>query len=192
MGDYSDNPPARNYTKAHSGPPRDGNGARQIASLVARLLSHFWTADDPPAMREAQIGDWIEDLIQFGPDTVSRACGEWRRTQSKRPTIADIRKLCIEDRQIHRPDPEQAVLEGPSWRDAYAKSAGFSSWLEREDAIAAQQRRYRLAEEWRAQHKDWGESVGKMKHAATALGVTAREWSPEEMSASRQQLGIEE
>jgi hypothetical protein len=38
--------------------------------------------------------------------------------------------------------------------------------------------RLSLAEEWRAQHKDWGESVGKMKHAATALGVTAANGAP--------------
>lgn len=148
----------------------------------------------PASVREAQALDWLADLREFGPDTVSRACGEWRRTQSKRPTIADIRRLCIEDRQIRRPDPEQAVLEGPNWREAYAKSAGFSSWLEREDAIAAQQRRYQQAEAWRNAEQRESRAAPGFKSPAAALGVTAREYAPtpEAMAAGRQQLGMEE
>ncbi len=81
--------------------------------------------------------DWLSDLREFGPDTVSRACGEWRRTQTRRPTIADIRKLCIEDRELHKPEPEYQALEGPSALEAYARSVGFASWLERQRAIEA-------------------------------------------------------
>lgn len=71
---------------------------RQVASLVTRLLNHYWTANEPEEVRRAQVEDWIEDLVQFGPEVVSRACGRWRLTQNRRPTPADIVKLAIEER----------------------------------------------------------------------------------------------
>ncbi len=134
--------------------------------------------------------DWVTDLTEFAPQTVARACAEWRRSQSKRPTIADIRKLCIEDREIYSPQPRHDALSGPDARDAYARSVGFSSWLERQDAIDAQQEAYRKAEAWRAAG-GMNQPQGTMSPAA-ALGVTAREYTPSEMSQARTELGMEE
>ena len=79
-------------------PQTSSTERRQIAALVSRLLSHYWTADDREETRESQIEDWITDLHQFGAEVVSRACGRWRLTQNRRPTPADIVKLAIEER----------------------------------------------------------------------------------------------
>jgi hypothetical protein len=58
-------------------------------------MNHYWTSDDHPAIRQAQIEDWIEDLIEFPIDIVEEACREWRQTQDRRPTPSAIRTLAI-------------------------------------------------------------------------------------------------
>ena len=66
-------------------------------------------------MRQAQIEDWLEDLIEFGPADVAEACREWRQdtTQAtRRPTPTDIRRLCVK-RQYHRWQDEQRKLPPP-------------------------------------------------------------------------------
>src|ERR1051326_7579990 len=45
--------------------PKNSSNVREIAALVTRLLSHYWTADEPAAVREAQIEDWLDDLHEF-------------------------------------------------------------------------------------------------------------------------------
>lgn len=72
----------------------------EIAALVSRLLSHYWTADDHPAVRQGQIEDWLDDLREFEPDVVKEACRQWRRSNTRRPTPADIRTLCMEERSV--------------------------------------------------------------------------------------------
>jgi hypothetical protein len=76
-----------------------------VSALVSKLLSHYWTADDHPATRQAQIEDWIEDLVDFKIEDVEAACREWRRTQTHRPTPAQIIALV---RQCRR---SQSVAE---------------------------------------------------------------------------------
>ena len=85
---------------------------REIAATVSRLLAHFWTGDDPPEARQAQLEDWIEDLREFGPEAVADACREWRQTQARRPVPADIRLICI-DAQNRRRERDAAMLPPP-------------------------------------------------------------------------------
>lgn len=92
------------------------------------MMSHFWTADDPIESRREQIIDWIEDLVEFGPATVAEACGQWRRTGSRRPLPSDIRRFCIE---LQRQEQERGAIAGPSDMDAYARSVGFANNAER-------------------------------------------------------------
>jgi hypothetical protein len=113
--------------------PSTGASARPLAALIATLLSHFWTAADPPASREAQIADWIEDLHEFPYHDIAAACREWRRAHTKRPSIAEIRNLCREAHQHPRPAPTDM--------DAYARSIGFASNAERMLAITADRRK---------------------------------------------------
>lgn len=66
---------------------------RAIAEIIARLLNHFGTAEEPAPVRAAIAEDWLEDLREFTLAQVRWAATEWRRAQSFRPTIADIRRL---------------------------------------------------------------------------------------------------
>lgn len=92
-------PPSKTSISGPCSPPTPSMPARpserrEKAALISRLLSHFWTADDPQAARQAQIEDWLEDLAEFSPEVVAEACRDWRRWNEKRPTIAGILALC--------------------------------------------------------------------------------------------------
>jgi hypothetical protein len=186
-----------------------------MASLITRLLSHYWTADDPEASRRAQIGDWLTDLGKFGPEILSMVAGQWRVREPHRPTIAGIHRLCLDEADVRkRLDPEQAAqlrdqrelrsarsrqrdlemqLEGRELINGWARKKGFIDI----DAYAAA-KGIHWAEAYATATKEIiAEVVAKSPHkpvhgfnTAAALGVTAREWTPSEMSASRQQLGI--
>jgi hypothetical protein len=129
----------------------------EIAALVARLLTHYWTAAEPIGMREAQARDWIEDLCEFIPAQVDEACRRWRRSQSRKPTIADIRALAIEERDTRMTPAEEgawpawlaetwgAVPEGPR-RRAEALARSKERVDEITDTIAGQP--------WRAKTED--------------------------------------
>jgi len=128
-------PPSKTSISVQREPPTPSTGAsaRPLAALIATLLSHFWTAADPPASREAQIADWIEDLHEFPYHDIAQACREWRRAHTKRPTIAEILNLCREAKQ--QPAPVPADM------DAYARSVGFASNADRMRAINADRQR---------------------------------------------------
>lgn len=83
----------------------------EIAALIARLLSHYWTGEDRIETRQAQIEDWIEDLIEFDLAAVAEACQQWRRTERRRPAPAEIRKLAAEEqwRIAYRARPRLAA-----------------------------------------------------------------------------------
>lgn len=126
-----------------SPPPRNSlQDLRQrratTASLISRLMNHYWTMDDPPAIRRAQAEDWIADLVEFAPAMIEAACVEWRRTETRRPTIADIRQRCI---AAAFAEQERRLLRSPEARHTYARSLGYASEDERLAAIAADVRR---------------------------------------------------
>lgn len=78
----------------------------KIAGHVSRLMSHFWTANEDPRLRAAQAQDWLEDLAEFHEALVGEACRDWRQSETRRPTIADIRKLCSDKADPwHKPEP---------------------------------------------------------------------------------------
>lgn len=112
-------------------PERQVSGDRQVASLIGRLLAHYWTESIPASMREAQAQDWLEDLREFGPEVVSIACGEWRRQPGgKRPTPGDIRALCIEHQRDTRPAlpaPDMTEEDARRVADKWAQGHGYSS-----------------------------------------------------------------
>jgi hypothetical protein len=147
-------PPAKPSSSAPPEPQTPWNvetarPQRERAALIARLLNHFWTAADPPAVRQAQIEDWLEDLREFAYDDISAACRDWRRAHTKRPSIAEIRNLCREAHQQPRPAPTDM--------DAYARSIGWRDNAERMAAIAADNARkvatnQRLAAEAKARN----------------------------------------
>ena len=79
---------------------------RVIAAEVTRLLSHYWMAAEDPRIRQLQLDDWLDDLTEFASATVVEACKAWRRTEQRRPTPADLRRLC---QQREHPEPKLAL-----------------------------------------------------------------------------------
>lgn len=135
-------------------PQRTTSAAGAVAILVAKTLGHYWTADDSEAARTAQITDWIEDLVEFGPTIVNEAFREWRHTENRRPTIAQIRSRCI---ALQREPREHALrLEDhrAPWPRWLAEIWGEGGQLERRDAIALQEARYLRGEFFRGQPPD--------------------------------------
>ena len=112
---------------------------REIAALIARLLSHYWTAADPIETRQAQHEDWLMDLREFGPEIVEQACLRWRRQpDGRRPTPGQIRALCIQEQNEHRnvhaltPRANIQLVSDDEWRrrlEAHNKAGGNDrSW----------------------------------------------------------------
>jgi hypothetical protein len=138
MAEINDFPPPTPSSSAPQEPLTPWNvetvkPQRERAALIARLLNHFWTAADHPAVRQAQIEDWLDDLREFDYAEIADACRDWRRGHTKRPTIAEIRNLCREAHQQPRPAPTNM--------DAYARSIGWRDNAERMLAIAEDNRK---------------------------------------------------
>ena len=97
--------------------------SRLIAERIATLLSHYWTADTDPKLRQLQSADWLDDLEEFAAVTVAEACAEWRQKPGgRRPTPGDIRAICVEirGRRCMRLLPAQASPHHfPSREDYY-------------------------------------------------------------------------
>jgi hypothetical protein len=166
------NPPlARNFSRGSPEPPR------RMAELVARLLSHYWTADDHPAMRQAQAEDWLDDLVEFDLDHVAAACREWRRGNNRRPTPSDIRALAIAEQSKHHGDRELDALPAPScaprkpmpccWEPAYAKVYREGWFL---DLSIETQRRYKEQDLARSDAHRSVETASPMRQADAEAG----------------------
>lgn len=156
-----------------------------IAEIIARLLSHFGTTDEPLAVRRSIARDWLEDLAEFTPGQVTWAAREWRRTQSLRPTIADIRALCA--RAQHAELERRAIAENTRrgldqetidmWsRPEY--EGDTRTWEERRcDAAKKLQERWSRADKWRKDNPNWQYPRSRYQAPVSAgdLGVTATE-----------------
>lgn len=146
---------------------------RQVAGLIVRLLLHFWAPSDlSDAARKAMAADWVDDLREFGPDIVSVACGEWRRAQSKRPTIADIRRLAIEEQTRRAEHQELAALPSPD-RVAQAERRRYRDEQNQREGRA-------LANEWAQRHGYEtidAYATGERVHIAVAYERCARSFS---------------
>lgn len=135
--------------------------------------------------------DWVDDLKGFGPEIVADACTDWRRTQSKRPTPADIRARCIainhdrhEDARLkalpapRRPErralTDYESLEARSFANDWARKQGyddFDAYLEAGGTYA--------------------EACKKIVNVADAPEASVRrseQPSPEKLAADRQSL----
>lgn len=122
--------------------PKSEQERRELAEMISRLLSHYWTPDDDPAIRRAQMRDWIEDLSEFPLALVAEACRDWRRQPGgRRPTPGDIYQLCAaEQTRLRRhqdvireatsylppPDPPRATEAEKAYVDAVMRR-----WRER-------------------------------------------------------------
>jgi hypothetical protein len=153
----------------------------RIGTLITRLMSHYWTANDSPEARQMQIEDWVTDLREFGAQAVGDACDRWRRQPGgRRPTPGDIRTYCLDAKR-------DAAATMPVDEETYARSIGWASAIERRDAIARERQR-QLDGDWN--HPERGQRVtdlGGFKSAGSAaigLGVTAVEIPPYHLTAA--------
>jgi len=110
----------------------------KIAAEISRLLAHYWAGNEDERLRAATAGDWLEDLREFDAETVSEACRAWRRSEPKRPTIADIRKHCTSIRNEDR--AYQRAARPPTPLEHQAEAARLQAQFE-----AEQNSRYREA-----------------------------------------------
>lgn len=184
-----------------------------MAAIIARLLLHYWAGEMSDQARAAVAQDWLADLREFGPEIVSIACGNWRRAENRRPTIADIRRLAIDARREAGEASEPHYLPSPEDRAARAER---TTARDREMQLAgrevvtkwAQDRGFPTIDAYAEHHgMHWSDAyrqvisgilVGspiarafKAGDLAEMLGVSAREYTPEEMRAGRIALGLE-
>lgn len=158
--------------------------------------------------------DWIDDLREFGPDAVAMACGEWRRTQTKRPMPADIRLLAIQAQRERGEQNEHIALAGPNAEDRRLRAE-----KRRRDDIEMQRGGREIVTKWAQKHGyetidayaeaqsiHWSVAykrvmdeilrgspiAGGMKSVLTELGVRAWEPSKERLREDREKLGIGE
>lgn len=96
-------------------PPRSSQSENERAKMqaVATLLSHYWVGIENDALRRRLLGEWLYDLEAFSAANVVSSCTEWRRTQHRRPTPADIIALCREVQTAWEPAPKYVELPAP-------------------------------------------------------------------------------
>lgn len=139
-------------------------------------------------MTEAERWAWHTDVYAFRRvylgiyDTISPCDDDGRWFDVGLVNAAEIRK-----REKQKEAPTTKFKD----REAFARAAGFSSWLEREDAIARQKEREQRGLAWQAENAA-AMRAGALRQvgAAARLGVTAREWTPDEMDRARAELGL--
>lgn len=94
-------------------------------------MGHYWAADTPIEIRRELARDWLEDLREFGAEIVNIACRQWRQAQSRRPTPADIRLLCIAEQRSRN---ERIALPAPlvePEQEAYRPTADDIAYVDR-------------------------------------------------------------
>ncbi len=181
---------------------------KEISGLIARLLNHYWTADDDPAMRRVQAEDWINDLVEFEAEDVQNACREWRQNQTRRPTPADIRLLAIAEHRRRNPVPDPPYIPPPAPRNRTPEDIAA---VEANMRIFFERNRKAFGPEPRMMQAQINEAVGVAatacpkgschRHQAcmytpcrgvkTGIGKPAHE-DPEALRRGRIELGLEE
>lgn len=65
-----------------------------IAGRVATLLSHYWRADDPPEILEANMRDWCDILEHLPQAAIQQAAIRWLAGScGRKPTPGEIAAL---------------------------------------------------------------------------------------------------
>lgn len=68
--------------------------AGDIATVAFATCMHFWVPDVPQRVEVRIAEDWITDLAGYPIWAIEAAFRDWRRSKSRRPTIAEIRSAC--------------------------------------------------------------------------------------------------
>lgn len=113
-------------------------------------------ANEPAAIRQAQLEDWIEDLEEFDLDSIRDACTEWRRKpKAKRPTPGEVRVICVEVQEERKREKYRAIeyeQYGGKWDHSLYEIWGPAAEgrIKRQQELDAVQERYRRGEAYRA------------------------------------------
>lgn len=171
---------------------------RQLASMVPRLLSHYWTADDAEQMREQQVYDWLRDLSAFPLDIVAQAIDERRREPgSRRPTPGDVYARCIvlhneaRERSLYRALPPRS-LSFDDVADGYAVEQGYTSMAEWQSLRSFRSVVVRIGNQEKRYESTYAGPIGERPIEPVPAWKQAGEkvWSKEEMARARRQLGL--
>lgn len=128
--------------------PTTPDKAAEISAIVSRLLLHYWTATEHAAIRQAQVEDWIEDLIEFDLDIIRDACAIWRRRpKASRPLPGQVRALCVDMQQERKEEQHRAIAQqqdGGTWPQWLYDIWGPASTgrIARQQALDDMKRRY--------------------------------------------------
>lgn len=185
---------------------RDSENDRQILSLVARLLSHYFTGDMSAEARRLQALDWLEDMREFGPEIVSEACGRYRKTvEDKKPTPAAIRRFCIEAETERKEANQPRMLPSPQQlaeRDERRRLRDMQLQIEGRAASTewAQKRGYQDIDAYAEAEGISGIAARKRCAASILAGGRAMvhashrsepAWTADALAAGRAALGLE-
>lgn len=73
--------------------------AEWLGHRIAGILQQFFVNRPSNAVAGMIGADWREDLGEFPQWAIEAAWREWRRSNPKRPSSADLRKLCVIETQ---------------------------------------------------------------------------------------------
>lgn len=68
----------------------------RLLARVLALLSHYPAKGATPEVERMIALDWADDLGEFPAWAVDQAARAWRRTRKWRPSIAEMRALCLD------------------------------------------------------------------------------------------------
>lgn len=98
--------PAETQPSTHSSPARGVEHREWILGQVATMLSFYWQSDESDLVRAAAGKVWADQLERFTQAEIAEACRRWIGNESRRPTPAEIIRLCVEA----RPRPRVVAL----------------------------------------------------------------------------------
>ena len=78
----------------HYDPSKDDE---RKSTALTTLFTHYWSALETEKAKTLQITDYLNDLENFEPEVVEKACSDWRRDKNnlnRRPTPAGLIDLC--------------------------------------------------------------------------------------------------
>lgn len=74
----------------------------RLLARITTLLAHYWEGWADDRLREGVALDWADDLGEYPGWAIDSACRSWRRTETRKPTPADIRQRCCEETAWYR------------------------------------------------------------------------------------------
>lgn len=72
----------------------DRNHRLWIAGAISSLLRLYWSDDASDRLDAAAGKWWADDLEAFPQPVIEAAINDWRRNEARRPTPADMIRLC--------------------------------------------------------------------------------------------------